>query len=771
MPELTATHWGNYLLDAEPDGAISVRPAPQDAAPSPIGRSLAQSRDAGSRIARPAVRLGYLRNGPGGAGRGREPFVAVDWDTALDLAAAALTRTRESHGNGGIFGGSYGWASAGRFHHAQSQLHRFLQLAGGYTESVDTYSFAAAEVMVPHLIGENAYTAARQAPTTAEIVRHTRAIVLFGGAATRNTQVNPGGFGSHDDTGRWAELRAAGVDIVHIGPIRDDVDDAAGVRWLPCRPNADVPVMLAMVHTLVTEDRHDRAFLDRYCTGFDTFAAYVTGASDGEPKTAEWAAELSGVPADEIRSLARKLASERSIVGLSYALQRARFGEHAYGAAWALACALGHLGLPGGGLLMGTGVGKSHTQQRRMLPFTVASVPQPGNPIREAVPVARITELLEHPGGRYRYNGAERGYPDIDLVWWAGGNPFHHHQDLNRLRRAWTRPGTVIVNETSWTATARHADIVFPVTTPQEREDFAGSRTDQWLTPMRRAFPPYAESRDDHAIFAALAERLGFGAAFTEGRDTGQWLAHLWETTRASAAAAGVELPPWAEFFDGPPLDLRPRLAETRHTLERFRDDPERHPLRTPSGRIEIHSATVAGFGLPDCPGHPIWNPDREWLGSPLARRFPLHLLSNQPATRLHSQLDYGVTSRESKIRDREPLRLHPADAAARGLRDGDIVRVFNDRGAFLAGLRTSDALLPGVAQIATGAWFDPDDDLGLERHGNPNVVTPDIGTSTLAQGPSPNSCLVQVERYDGPLPPVRSFEPPEFADPGSCSA
>ncbi|UGT61078.1 molybdopterin-dependent oxidoreductase [Nocardia asteroides] len=758
-PRLTATHWGNYLVGAAPDGTIAVRPAAGDPEPSPIGRSLAAARDPGVRIARPAVRRGYLRDRDR-SGRGREPFVEVEWDEAIDLAAGALRDTIAAHGNRAIYGGSYGWASAGRFHHAQGQLHRFLRLAGGYTDSVDTYSFAAAEVIVPHIIGLNAYYAGKQAPTTAEVAEHCRCLVLFGGAPSRNTQVNPGGIGAHDDRGHLAELSAAGVEIVHVGPLRDDVDAAVGARWLPCRPNADVPVLLALVHTVLAENLQDDDFLARYTVGFDEFARYVRGG-DGVPKTPEWAAELSGVPAAEIRVLARKLAAGRSLIGLSYAVQRARYGEQPYWAAWALAAALGYIGLPGGGVQMGSGVGKGTTLQRRVPPFRIGTIPQGPNPVADTVPVSRIAELLERPGEPYRYNGADRVYPEIDLVYWAGGNPFHHHQDLNRLRRAWTRPGTVIVNEHSWTATARHADIVFPVTTALEREDFAGSSSDHWLTPMHRVFEPYGAARDDHAVLAALAGRLGFGAAFTEGRSTAEWVEHVWETTRSDAAAAGVELPAYREFRVGPPLDLRPLLPEREHDLERFRADPVRHPLRTPSGRIEIYSHAIAEAG--DLLGHPAWYPDREWLGDPRAERFPLHLLSNQPATRLHSQLDNGATSRDAKIAEREPLRLHPADAAARGLRDGDLARVFNDRGAFLAGVATSDALLPGVAQIATGAWYDPDDELGLERHGNPNVVTPDIGTSPLAQGPSPNSCLVQVEKFDGAPPPVRAFEPPEF--------
>ncbi|MGW5382867.1 molybdopterin-dependent oxidoreductase [Nocardia sp. NPDC003963] len=770
QPLPTATHWGNFLIDRDTSGEIRVTPSGHDPDPSPIGRSLSALHDPDHRVARPAVRLGYHRDRENSdtSRRGREPFVEVDWDEALDITAGALRSAQQRAGNRAIYGGSYGWASAGRFHHTQGQIHRFLRMFGGYTASVDTYSFAAAEVTIPHILGMNAYFAARQSPTTDEIARHCARIVFFGGGAARNSQVNPGGYGAHRYRDQLATLRAAGVGTINIGPVRDDLDPAPAARWIPCRPGTDTAIMLAMVHTLVVEDLHDRAFLDRCTTGFDRFADYVTGRADGEPKTPEWAAALSEVPAHEIRDLARLLARERCLIGLPYALQRAEHGEQTYWAAWALAAALGHIGLPGGGVLMGTGVGMTNSMQRRYPPFEIAALPQPANPVSDVVPVARLTEMLERPGETVDYNGRVLTYPEIDLIYWAGGNPFHHHQDLNRLRRAWARPRTVVVNEISWTSTARLADIVLPSTAAAEREDFAASRTDHWLSPMPPALPPYAQARDDYAVFAALADRLGFGARFTEGRTAREWVEHLWQVTAENAAAAGTALPGYTEFRSGQPIDLRPSLPESRHVLERFRDDPDRHPLATPSGRIEIFSETVAAFGYPDAPGHPAWFPAREWLGSPRAQRFPLHLLSHQPATRLHSQLDYGVTSRESKIRDREPLRMHPADAATRGLHDGDIVRVFNDRGALLAGLRLTDAVRPGVVQMATGAWYDPLDPAdpdSLDVHGNPNTVTNDIGTSSLAQGPSVNSCLVEIERYDEELPPVRIHRLPELLE------
>ena len=181
-------------------------------------------------------------------------------------------------------------------------------------------------------------------------------------------------------------------------------------------------------------------------------------------------------------------------------------------------------------------------------------------------------------------------------------------------------------------------------------------------------------------------------------------------------------------------------------------------------GRIELFSATVDGFGYADCPGHPTWLPPREYLGAPLAARFPLHLLTAQPASRLHSQFDHVGVSAESKISGREPLTLHADDAAARGIAAGDVVRVFNDRGGCLAGVRLSRDLLRGVAVLATGAWLDQPDGQGVDNmcvHGNPNVLTQDVGTSKLGQGASAQSCLVEVEAWHGALQAVRAHAVP----------
>jgi biotin/methionine sulfoxide reductase len=304
---------------------------------------------------------------------------------------------------------------------------------------------------------------------------------------------------------------------------------------------------------------------------------------------------------------------------------------------------------------------------------------------------------------------------------------------------------------------------VLPATVTLERDDIGASSNDPLLVAMHRAASPYGEARDDYAIFAGLAERCGIGEAFTEGRTTREWLAHLYEPTRLALRELGGPAPDFDEFWEMGELPL-PVHDWDGGMVRAFRRDPEAEPLPTPSGKIEIASATIAAFGYADCPGHPTWLPPTETAEIDDPTRFPLYLVANQPATRLHSQLDFGATSLDSKVKGREPVRIHPDDAEARGIADGDVVRLYNDRGACLAGAMLSDKLRPGVIQLATGAWFDPDDpaaDKPLCVHGNPNVLTRDIGTSSLAQGCTGQLTRVEIERFENPLPPIRAFDPP----------
>ncbi len=582
--ELThSSHWGGFTVRVR-DGEIeAVRPL-HDPDPSPLLANLPGSLRHPTRIARPVARRGWLERGPGPTrDRGSDSFVELSWDEALDRAAAELARVRGAHGNRAIFGGSYGWASAGMFHQSQSQLHRFLNTIGGFTSHRGSYSIGASLVLLPHLVGSSA-AVFRKATTWNVIAKHTELLVAFGGLPHKNTFVAPGGMARHGLRGHLADAHRRGMRIAHFSPLRDDVVPEAGARWYPVIPLSDVAVMLGLAHALVSEGLHDEVFLERCCTGAKQFIAYVMGEADGVAKTPEWAEQRSGIPARDLRELAREMARRRTLVTVSYSLQRAQHGEQPIWAALSLAALLGQIGLPGGGFGHGYGSMGDLGSPTANLPLP-GGVPEGRNAVRDFIPCARIADLLLRPGERFDYNGASLSYPDIRLVYWAGGNPFHHHQDLNRLRRALGRPDTVIVHEPYWTPMARHADLVFPATTSLERNDIGSGRADARIIAMQRAVEPVGEARSDHDILAGLAERFGpeVREAFTEGRDERGWLEHLYERVRDALADVGVAAPTFdavlgAGLDRGPGLRSRARAVRVvpRGSRRGAAQDPER---------------------------------------------------------------------------------------------------------------------------------------------------------------------------------------------------
>ncbi len=730
------SHWGAFRPEIDVHGEVTaVYPDPLDPDPSPLLQNLVGSLRHPLRVPQPMVREGWLRHGPGpDPGRGTEPFVPLGWDEVLDRLAAELRRVYDGPGPEAVFGGSYGWSSAGRFHHAQGQVHRFLNALGGHVGSVNTYSAGTSEVLLPHVLGAGPEIL-RSLTSWPVLAEHTELMVCFGGMPAKNTAVAPGGVTRHLTDGHLRSMAARGAEFVLVGPDRRDLPAHLDSTWLPLRPGTDTALMLALCHVLVTEGLHDEAFVATHCTGFDRVLPSLATT------TAAWAEALCGIEAATITALARRMAAHRTMVAVTFSLQRAEFGEQPVWAGVLLAALLGQIGLPGGGF--GHGYGSVGDNGFPAHTGALPTLPQGVNPVLERIPVARIADMMLHPGGGYDYDGERRRYPSVELVYWCGGNPFHHHQDLGRLRAAWRRMSTVVVHEPYWTAAARHADIVLPATVTLERDDIGASRTDPFLTAMKAGAAPYEQARDDYAAFADLAEILGAGKDYTEGRDAGGWLRHLYD-----GWAAGRPVPGFDGFWAAGRVPVE--AAAPGVLLADFRRDPAAHPLATPSGRIELYSATIASYGYDDCPGLPTWLEPVEWHGSDRAVRYPLVLLANNPASRLHSQLDFGPHSRSTKVRGREPVRMHPRDAERRSLADGDLVRVFNDRGACIGGVVVDADVAPGVVQMSTGAWFSPVP--GVEpvlcAAGNVNVLTRDIGSSRLSQGCAGSRALVEIEKW-----------------------
>ncbi|MEE4015440.1 molybdopterin-dependent oxidoreductase [Roseibium sp. FZY0029] len=731
---LFASHFGTYEIEQGSDGP-SLQAFRHDPAPSPVGAGFLDLADHPTRIRQPMARRGWLE-GDKGKARGDDTFVPLDIKTACDLAADEMVRIRKSFGNRSIFGGSYGWGSAGRFHHPQSQLKRFLNLAGGFVSTVNTYSYGTAKVLIPHLVGREYSDPGALSPSWDRIVTMRPFILSFGGMRLANAQVEAGGTGAHRTRGWIEAFERAGGEMLTLSP---DGRDAPIGEHLAINAGTDACAMLAMAYILVTEKLVDETAVRRIANGYEDIQDVLLGKTDGQRKTPEWAEGLTGIPAQTLVSLAHRLVEGPALINLAWSLQRAVAGEQPYWAAVVLAVLSGQIGRPGCGVACGLSAVSSVGNPLRRL--RGPAFEQGKNPVTDFIPVARITEMLERPGGTIRYNGSTLTLPDIRLIWWAGGNPFHHHQDLNRLARAWKRPETVIVHESVWTATARHADLVFPSALPFERDDIAAASRDDWIIRSSRVMDPPEGVETDHEVLGRISDRLGLGDSFRGRRSIGEWIETLYQGYRE----AFPELPSWEDFQrKGYARLADPAPEEVAQPLEAFVDAPEEHPLATPTGLIEL---------IPD-----LMRCNDQRLGAALSTprpgdqeedtALPLRLLSPQPEVRLHSQLDGARAATDARVEGCEVARLNPADIAAAGLSDGALACLCNSRGIVKVALKADARVMPGHVVLPTGGWYRPEidsDGVRIDLGGNPNTLTRDFGSSELSQGASAGGARVEI--------------------------
>ena len=323
-----SSHWGAFTSLIEDGRLVGVEPFAHDPHPSPIIDSVPGAVYADNRVHAPMVRKSWLEGGPGHATerRGADAFVEVSWERALDLVAGELRRVKDAHGNASIFGGSYGWSSAGRFHHAKGQLQRFL----GQFRVVSPIKFFLIATLLgtrycrTYLVKKASGAAPLRAGKASMITAICLSRLAVSGLKTpKLSRVEWGEHGTH----KWLpKLRAGKTEFVSITPLKDDTADYLDAQWLAPRPNTDVALMLGLAHTLVQEDLLDRRFLATHCKGYEQFEPYLQGNEDGTPKTPEWAAEICGIDAHTIRNLARRMAAGRTMIGVAYALQRAEHG-------------------------------------------------------------------------------------------------------------------------------------------------------------------------------------------------------------------------------------------------------------------------------------------------------------------------------------------------------------------------------------------------------------------------------------------------------------
>lgn len=749
-----------------------------------------------SRVRHAYVRKSYLANPdkPKPELRGKEEFVQVPYKDAIKLAAKELLKTRKQKGDNAICGGSYGWKSTGNFHNARVLLHRFLNVTGGFVGVTGDYSTGASQVIMPYVVGS--IEVYEQQTSWDSILENSKNVVIWGADPLATLRIS-WTVNEQKQMAYFEKLKKSKIKVICIDPVRTQTAKFLKAELIQPRPNTDVAMMMGMASHLIDKKKVNYEFLDNYTVGFDKFKAYLEGKEDGVKKDVKWASGICGVSEKAIKKLAETLYDNPTMIMSGWGMQRAHHGEQPHWMLVTLACMLGQIGTKGGGFGLsyhysGGGVptckagivggvsagpvgiwknGKFKGMPKVSVAAGGAEWLQDASSF--SFPLARIADALLHPGKTIQANGKTIKYPNMDLIWWSGGNPLVHHQDTNTNVKAWRKPRTVIVNEIYWTPTAKMADIVFPVTSSYERDDItmAGDYSNSQIVPMKQAVAPVDESKDDYTIFADLCMEYGKAVynAFTEnGKKPMDFIKGYYngalKQTQAFGETFATPMPSFEEFWaKNEPVEFQPDLSLERWVrFADFVEDPILNALGTESGLIEIYSKTIEGYKYDDCKPHATWFEPAEWLGN-ATKEAPFHLMTNHPENRLHSQMCHTSLREKYAVQGREPILINTKDAKKLSIKSGDVVRVFNKRGQVLAGAVVSDDIMQGVVRLCEGGWYDPDEN-GLCKYGNANVLTMDIPTSKLANGNCAHTGLVNIEKFKGTLPEVTAFSAPKGA-------
>ncbi len=624
------------------------------------------------------------RTGPRGSGQ----FERITWDEALDTVAHEMLRIRDTHGNAAILDASRTGSQS--MLHGRVAAQRFLYMFGGCTDLWSNMSAEAEVFAVRTTYGHNDYKSAGREPT--DFV-NSKLILMWGWSPGDGT------FG----TGTMQYLKhakRAGTRIVCVDPRVTMTSKQLADEHIFIRPSTDAAALIAMAYVIVSENLHDQAYCDRHVHGFDegdvpegaSYRAYLLGLSDGQPKTPEWAAAITGIPAETIRRLAIEFAATKpAALQAGYAAGRTAFGEQFHRAAYALAAITGNVGITGGS----SGVSNGATGRSG-----IKNLPTGKNPIDAKVASPLLADLLAR--------GRAGGYPaDIKMIYSSGGDMFNQCPNAGKIASSLDNVEFIVGQDHFLTPTVRHADIVLPATTFWERNDvhtpWAGAG--HYAIYMKQAIEPMYECRNDIDIFDELSRRVGINA-YSPKSET-EWLKDL-------TAGAINDF----NAFTEQGVARFPAPQDAVAFAKQIRGET---PFATPTGKIEIYSTTLAAkpdpYGLGIIPPIPTWIAPQDDT-----RRFPLSLCTPKSRARTHSI--HGNQPHLAKV-DPDTVWLHPTDAAARGIQNGQPVRIFNDIGSTILPAQVTNRIAPGVVSIKEGAWYTPATD-GTDSQGCANVLTTD---------------------------------------------
>lgn len=680
------------------------------------GRAYRQRVYAPDRLLYPLKRTGA---------RGSGQFTQISWDEALETAANEMKRVKDTCGNAAILH-FCSMADAFTLHHVRA-IHRLLCLFGGYTApwgtiSNEGYNFAAGVTygntyILKHLPQD--YPKAR--------------LIILWSANPATTAMGT--------TAAWnlAAAREAGARVICVDPRYTDTAAAFADEWAPIRPGTDAAVLAAMAYVIVSEDRHDPRFIDTYTVGFDQFRDYLLGKEDGVKKTPDWAEAISGVPAATITRLAREYAGTKpALLITGNAAGRTAFGEQYHRMLSTLEAITGNSpGTEKGSL-------SSEPPVFRALASAV-QMPSPPNPVEQGKPLR--WNALPYRGSSVNSSarvcvnllsdailkGKAGGYPaDYKFLWMAYNNYLNQLAEVNKAVKAFQRLEFVLVTEQFMTATARFADIVLPTCTYLERNDFYVASGGDAYGLVSKAIEPLGESKSMLQICEALAARLGI-------HDYNSKSDEEWARSMVAKLARETDFPDYNTLKQEGIHRLR--IDKTTASSTKVPEKAEIKLFPTPSGKFEIYSQTAAKMNHPRIPPIPEYVETWESPNDPLARKYPLQLITPHFKRRAHSQFDNLPWLRELEP---QALSINSADANLRGIRDGDTVRLFNDRGEVLIPARVTERIMPGVVALPQGAWYSPDEN-GTDHGGCANVLTKNV--TSPAGAFASNTALVQVEK------------------------
>ena len=676
--------------------------------------------------------------------RGNGEFIPISWDEALDTVAARFEQVKRQYGSSALFV-PYGTGSYNQLN-GSHVARRLMNLYGGCLGFYNSYSWAATNQATPTVYGTLVTGNQRQDWLNA------RYILMWGW--------NPAEMRDGTNSDYFIKCaRQAGAHVVCIDPRHSLSAASLADEWIPIRPGTDTAMLSAMAYVMLTERLYDAEFVRTHCVGFDasqmpvqgaeSYSDYILGVRDGIPKTPQWAEAITAVPAATIARIAREYATLKpGVLYQGYGMQRRAYGEQVVRAGCVLAAITGNVGVPGG---WASGLGLQAPDGGGL--WTV--FPTGENPVKAEIPVFLWTEAVLH--GKVLttaqgVRGANQLDNDIKLIYAVATNCLvNQHADTNRsaeILRDEQKVEFLVVQDNFVTPTARFADIVLPACTQFETwgvED-GWKYGDEVILQPKLVEPP-GECKSDYRICAELAERLGIGAAFSEGRDELDWTKFCLDEFRRIRFP---ELPSFEEFIEQ-------NLGTWTHPATRpaiafadFRRDPQNFPLQTPSGKIEIFSKQLFDLNNPlEIPAVPKYiqeweSPFDNQLSSPNA--YPLQAIGHHTLHRVHSTHDNN-----DWLEQAFPQRvfINPLDATARGISDGDPVKVYNPRGALVLPCRITARILPGVVDIPQGAWWQPDA-AGLDIGGNINVLTSSRWTP-FAFGSAQHTLMVEVEKIIQP--------------------